>query len=245
MKNSSWLPILFIVFAFVAGCKKGDSDCDKTITAVQPAINPAGYEVLIKTNGFSPAAKVLFGTVEATSRAGGESDDIIATVPTGLSGDVEISVEEGDCLARKGGFTVSGALPSGVPSSLPQIIIPTPSSPPSSIGNFYRNAADSNAGISVGGNYTGSVFTLEFSSEFDDDRPFFDNNPVTGTIDTTTNVITIAIDRTAKTGGTIEHFDGQFIKKPTTITLPANAQPVVWFLVSRETGRQLILYYTL
>ena len=244
MKNTSWLPILLIVFSFVAGCKKGDSDCAKSISAVQPFTNPAGYEVLIKTNGFSSAAKVIFGTVEATSRAGGESDDIIATVPAGLSGNVEISVEEGDCIDRKGGFNVSGALPSGVQPSLPQIIIPTPSSPPSNLGNYYRNAAHNDAGISIPlGTYTGSVFTFEFAAEFSD-HPDFNDNPVTGTIDTATNVISLDVNRTAK-GGSIEHFDGQFIKKPATISLPANAQNSVIFLISKETGRQLILYYTL
>ena len=70
------------------------------MNAVLPDNNPAGYEVLLKTSGLSQSAKVVFGTVEASSRAGGNPDEIIAKVPNGLSGNVEISVEDGDCIER-------------------------------------------------------------------------------------------------------------------------------------------------
>lgn len=225
------------------GCdKKGSAgNClnNVSINAVQPNTNPAGYEVLIKAPGFTNAAKVFFGSVQATSRAGGESDDIIAKVPAGLSGNVEISVEEGDCIARSGGFIVSGSLPSGVQPSLPQIIIPVPATSISAdIGNVYKNAAGTGFGQSiqiVKGDTNGDVITIDPSSvEFINSV----TNPVSGFVNINTNVVQLVIDRTAN-GGSIEHFDGQFIALPNPAVPGATAAIL---LVSRETGRQLLIF---
>ena len=244
MKNASWLPILFALCALSAGCKKGDKDCGRSINAVQPNTNPAGYEVLIKTNGFSPAAKVVFGSVEATSRAGGESDDIIATVPTGLAGNVEISVEEGSCIARSGGFIVSGSLPSGLQPTLHEIIVPTPvTSPPQQIDNFWTNAATDTSGISIQGPLVSGIFTLDSTShEFINSIPNIDKNKAVGTINTNSNVIYIEVDRRPN-GGTVEHFDGQFIVTPSFLFNVKTSKPYAILLISRESGRQLVLYY--
>ena len=252
MKNKFWLPVFLALGALAAGCGKDEnSACSKnvSVTAVQPNTNPAGHEVLLKTSGFSSAAKVVFGTVAATSRAGGESGDIIAKVPAGVSGNVEISVEEGDCIARSGGFIVSGGLPTDVQPSLPVIVVPTPTTTPSTnIPNFWPNAANQNAGISLQGSFVGQVFTLDpfdpstgaGAQEFDFNNTYFNNNPVKGTLNTSTNVVYLEVDRTAKGGG-VEHFDGEFIVMPPGL-LPANATQAI-LLVSRETGRQLLLYY--
>ena len=247
MKHFFWLPALLALSCFAAGCGKGDDSCSKnaTITAVQPNNNPVGYEVLLKTSGFTPAAKVVFGSVAATSRAGGQAGDIIAKVPAGVVGNVEITVEEGDCLARSGGFVVAGALPSGVQSSLPNIIVPTPPAtfPTGGIQNNWVNAAsaDKSQGVHLNGVLVGGITSLTESYEFDGNNPNFDNNPATGTANTNTNVIYLEIDRSAK-GGSVERFDGQFIAVPNSLLTEAKTTIL---LVSRETGRQLIIYYPL
>ena len=173
MKNIFWLPALLVISICVLtiGCKK--DNCSNTITTVQPNTNPVGYEVLIKTTGFTSAAKVVFGSVAATSRAGGESGDIIARVPTGLSGNVEISVEEGDCIKRSDGFVVLGSLPSGVQSSLPNIIVPTTTTVPlEGLDNDWRNADTTfkyqGIHLSVGGDLVSGINQIQGSSEFKD-----------------------------------------------------------------------------
>ncbi|MCY7329021.1 MAG: hypothetical protein LH618_10760 [Saprospiraceae bacterium] len=246
MKNIFWVSTLVLVCGFIIGC--GKDDCDKKISAVQPNTNPAGYEVLIKTNGFTSAAKVVFGTVTATSRAGGEGGDIIAKVPAGVSGsNVEISVEEGDCIARSSGFVVSGALPSGVQPSLPNIIVPTTTTPPNNVGNQWINAATSfdinnvaqQTILIVEGTTIGSVINFDEVNS----KEFIGSvtNPISGFANINTSQVQINIDRTAS-GGTIEHFDGQFIAVPNFLS--AKAKYTI-LLVSRETGRQLLIYFPL
>ncbi|MEO6037622.1 MAG: IPT/TIG domain-containing protein [Saprospiraceae bacterium] len=245
MKNASWLPVFFALCVPFIGCDKGGKDCDKSINAVQPNTNPAGYEVLIKTNGFSPAAKVVFGTVEATSRAGGESDDIIAKVPAGLSGNVEISVEEGDCIARSGGFLVSGSLPTGVQPSLPQIIVPSPLTNVSSdIANVWTNAASTfDAGnnaehtILIGvGTTVGNI--INFEEPFSKETIKLVVSLVSGFANISTGEVQLTVDRTTH-GGIVEHFDGHFVAKPNSVTVSGTS---FILLVSRETGRQLLIY---
>ncbi len=243
MKNIFWLPVLLLVCGFIIGCGK-DDNCDKKISAVQPNTNPAGYEVLIKTNGFTNAAKVVFGSVAATSRAGGAAGDIIAKVPAGLSGNVEISVEEGDCIARSGGFVVSGVLPSGTQPSLPNIIVPTPTTVPlEGIENDWANAIDTilrdqGLHLATESDLILGINQLVRSLEFKDN---IRTNTVTGTINTTTNIIYLEVNRTPN-GGSIEHFDGQFIVRPDFLAT-ASGRNYSILLVSRETGRQLLLYF--
>lgn len=248
MKNLFWLPVFLALGALAAGCGKDEnSSCSKnvSVTAVQPNTNPAGHEVLLKTSGFSSAAKVVFGTVAATSRAGGEGGDIIAKVPAGLSGNVEISVEEGDCIARSAGFIVSGSLPTGVQSSLQTIIVPTTPTtfPTGNLQNNWKNAAKKTTGINLAINLVAGFSNLDNSFEFDEGTdPYFQNNPVTGTANTNTNVIYLEVDRTAKVGGTVEHFDGKFIVLPGFLVTESDKNYAV-LLISRETGRQLLLYF--
>ncbi len=252
MKNTSLLLVVGALCCLAAGCSTSESSCDKnvSISAVLPNSNPTGYEVLLKTSGFTSAAKVVFGTVAASSRAGGSAGEIIATVPAGLSGNVEISVEEGDCIARSGGFVVLAALPGNVQPSLPNIIIPTPpvTYPQNDIQNNWANAASIVTGRSYGihfigfiGNVSPGVCELDPTSyEFDfDNNSLFSGNPVKGNINTNTNVVYVEIDRTAK-GGTVEKFDGQFIGVPPFL-LNIEKWPIL--LTSRETGRQLIVSF--
>ena len=248
MKNirigSALLALFTLLFCFES-CK---DKCDKdvSIDAIQPNTNPAGYEVLIKTNDFTDAAKVVFGNIEADYRAGGKKGEIIATVPDGLSGNVEVSVEEGECIGRFDNFIVSGALPTDVQPSLPTIILPVPPSsfPTEGIQNNWVNAvADTtllNFGIHLNGTFSGGVFftSLDQSYEFSP-NPIFDNLPATGWANTGTNTIYLEVDRTS-IGGVIEHFDGLFVEPPSF--LPSFAKwPIL--LTSRETGRQLLIYF--
>lgn len=249
MKKIPFPFALFLLLFIVSGCDQCKNKCDKevSIEEVQPKTNPAGYEVLLKATGFTNNAKVIFGNVEASSRGASELAGIIATVPNGLAGNVEISVEEGDCIARSSGFVVSGSLPSNVQPSLPEIVLPIPlpqlSIPPAGFQNNWVNAASgvqANFGIHLNGDFNGSdVSSLDQSYEFNYNDANFDDNPATGTATRSTNVIYLEVDRTAK-GGSVEHFDGLFIQVPAF--LPANAKYAV-LLTSRETGRQMLLYY--
>jgi hypothetical protein len=231
MKNAILLLLLFAL-----ACGKNDDCADgKSIDSVQPNSNPAGYEVVILTDGFTSAATVRFGQSVASSRAGAEGEQIIARVPSGLSGNVQITVEEGDCVARYDDFTVLGSFPSNSQPGLPDIVIPNPGNPPATgIGNVYYNYAD-----------TTSAFILQ---AFDDQPGVLDTfsfellatgatNPIRGTFDLAANEIFIEVDRRA-TGGEVEAFEGEFIAQPPG--LPAKKY---WLLlVSQNTGRQLLLY---
>lgn len=255
MKKIALSSGLLVLCLFTWRCN--NSDCDKSIGAVQPNSNPAGYEVLLKTKGFTDAAQVVFGTVPANSRAGGADGEIIATVPAGLSGNVEISVEEGDCIARSAGFIVLGALPGNVQNSLPVIVVPAPppALPTGNIENNWANTASLDNfrafGIHLVGDLTTGTTQLDGSFEYDFSvaNSFFDGNPVKGTITvnqaTKSSTIYLEIDRRAKTGGTVEHFDGQFIDRPAVPNISLDLEQWFILLVSRETGRQLLISYPL
>jgi hypothetical protein len=242
MKNISFYLLFIGLIAFSLGCDKCKDKC-ASIDDVLPDNNPPGYEVLLKVTGLSQSAKVVFGTVEASSRLGSQPDEIIATVPDGLSGNVEISVEEGECIARFEDFVVTNTVPDNVQPSFQQIVIPVPTQfPDNDFGNEWKNAAPgSTQRVSIQGTLVNGLAQLEsFSIELDNINPFFDGNPVKGNINNNTNTIYLEIDRSAKPGGFVEHFDGQFIEKPDF--LPASSKPAM-LLVSRETGRQLLLYF--
>lgn len=250
MKNIPVYLLFICICAFSLGCDQCKNKCsnEASISAVLPDNNPSGYEVVLKVSGLSQGAKVVFGTVEASSRPGAKSDEIIATVPSGVSGNVEISVEEGDCIARYGDFVVSGTLPNNVQPSLEQIIIPIPlgqgSFPTEGIQNHWVNAvADTNQrnfGIHLEGDFNfGDETSLDGSYEFNSLNTTFDDSPAIGTANNKTNVIYLEVDRRSK-GGELEHFDGLFIEVPDF--LPSFAKYAI-LLTSRETGRQLIIYY--
>ncbi|MBC7776249.1 MAG: hypothetical protein H7246_12510 [Phycisphaerae bacterium] len=250
MKNKSFSPALVALVCMVFVFENCEDKCvnDVSIDAVQPYSSPAGYEVLLKTSGFSDTVKVVFGLVEAISKPGGQAGEIIATVPDGLLGNVEISVEEGDCIGRSAEFVVSGSLPANVQPSLHEIIVPIPAAsiPTDGIENDWTNADTKSVrqGIHLKGDIVAGVYDLAGSYEFyDGDDPFFKDNPVTGTANTNTNVIYLEIDRSAKVGGFIEHFDGSFIENPDFLPVNPNSNKPAILLVSRETGRQLLLYY--
>lgn len=242
MKNNLSHILLLAAFggiSFFVSCKKNNCEGDKTIESIAPSTNPPGYEVIIGTKGFSSAAQVRFGNEVADTRAG-EANQIIARVPAGLAGNVQVTVEEGDCVARFDNFKVLGTLPGDLQASLPDIVLPSPpTSYPDNFTNEWKNAANQLTGIFLLDDGSGTGI-LTNSSEFydspDSQFDFFKNNPVTGTVNVATNKIHIEVDRRGQTGGTIEKFDGQFVAPP------ANAQYAI-LLVSEQTGRQLLLLY--
>ena len=249
MTYRSLLPALFTLFCAVFGLENCKDNCDNdvSIDAVQPHSSPAGYEVLLKTSGFSDTlkAKVFFGLVEAVTKPGGQPGEIITTVPHGLLGNIEISVEEEDCIGRSTEFAVTGSLPSNVQPSLVNIVIPVPLSgtPPTGIGNVWVNAAstfnDNGAEQTifiVEGTAIGDLINFDETQSVETNKSI--KSPVSGFANLSTLEVQIVIDRTSN-GGIIEHFDGQFIDKPGFLPITAN---YAILLVSRETGRQLLIY---
>lgn len=108
MKNNLSLLLLLTLLgssAFFLSCNKNNCEGDKTIENIAPSSNPVGYEVIISIKGFSNAAQVKFGNEAAETRAG-EANQIVARVPAGLAGNVQVTVEEGDCVARFDNFKV-------------------------------------------------------------------------------------------------------------------------------------------
>ena len=149
MKNALLL-LTSILLLSLPSCKD-KCGLQVSIDAVLPDNNPVDYEVLIKTEGFGDSVIVYFGNQQASLRQGDGIGEFIATVPNGLSGNVEVSVEEEDCIARFGNFVVTGALPSNVQPSLTNIVLPTTPSvlPTDGFTNFWPNAADSATGINL------------------------------------------------------------------------------------------------
>lgn len=236
------LPFVLGCLCLVVACKNKESDCGKDITLVQPDANPANYEIIIRPDGFSQQAKVLFGQEEATTRAG-NNGDIIAKVPAGLRGSVELTLEEGDCLARQN-FTVLDSLPGTYGQSLPNIVLPSPpSSYISNISNFWRNAADPDHAfqLSQDGLSLDPLNSFESHASNPALGAFGNTNPISGTIDTLNHKVHLIVDRSPNGGG-IEEFDGVLIKDfPGADTLSYSH---FILLVSTKTGRQLVLMTT-
>lgn len=240
MKNNlSRIFLLAILGSLVSflSCNKNNCEGDKTIENIAPSSNPVGYEVIISTKGFSSTAQVKFGSEAAETRAG-EANQIIARVPAGLAGNVQVTVEEGDCVARFDNFKVLGTLPGDLQPSLQNIVLPVPApAPANGFTNAWVNAADETTGIQLGDDGSGFLSppgSFEFHNA---GNLFFNNNDVRGIVDATTGEIALEVDRIAN-GGTLEKFDGQFVVPPSTVT----AQFAI-LLVSRQTGRQLLLLY--
>lgn len=242
MKNNLLRTFLLVSvgrFFSLVSCESSNCEGDKSVESISPSANPPGYEVIIETKEFSSTAQVRFGNETADTRPG-EADQIIARVPAGLAGNVQVTVEEGACVARFDNFKVPGSLPGDLQPSLPDIILPVPApAPAGGFANAWLNAADNtfNTGIQLGDDGSG-ILSFPGSYEFHfGGNEFFNGNPVSGTVDVANDKIYLEVDRTAKPGGTLEKFDGQFVVPPASIT----AQYAI-LLVSRQTGRQLLLY---
>lgn len=239
MKNIRRLlvPLLFAALFFTS-CKDKCGSDDFGIESLQPAANPAGYEVFIKASGVTSSTKVYFDEVEAASTKTAEGG-LIVKVPAGVAGTVSLSIEEGDCSDSRS-FDVLGSYPGNVPPSPTSIIIPqAPGSLPGSISNAWENIFDSNHKIVLGDfvDPTG-VFDGSFENYITSDNEFLTNNPISGNYDIQDNTVFIVIDRTDKPGGYKDTLTGQLIPN-----LPDNPDAEsTMLLTSNRTGRQLVIF---
>ena len=231
----SALTLLTLGFA----CK--NKDCPNKVDLVQPGENPPNYEVIIHPEGFSQQATVRFGQETAVTRPGAGTD-IIAKVPAGLRGSVEISLEENDCVGRSN-FIVLDSLPGAYGLSLQYVVLPSvPQTPPSAIGNGWTNAVDAQHRFFLADStgLDGSRYiSEEASTEQHDTNLKLNGNPVKGSWSVNPNKVHLVVDRT-QNGGVVEAFDGQFINSYPS----ASSGNTFMLLTSKITGRQLVLYAT-
>ncbi len=245
MKNQFVFPFLSLIGLFLLNsCKDKCAGGDYGIQSLQPAANPAGYEIFIAAKGVGADTEVRFDAVEAASVKTAEGG-LIVKVPTGLSGVVSLSIQNGDCSDSRD-FEVLGSYPGNVPPSPTSIIVPqTPGGYIGSVSNAWKNVEDElhSLFLQTDDNNPGHIIpndgTNFASTEFHfGSNSFLNNNPISGTFDTLTNEILMVIDRSAKTGGYRDTLDGQFIQN-----LPQTPAAVVTMLLtSRRTGRQLVIY---
>jgi hypothetical protein len=222
------------VALFSLSCDGDDADCAEplNIAAVEPDNNPAGYEVLIRGEGFTAGAVVRFGNVVADARRI-DRDVLIAEVPGGIDGPVELSVQSGNCIARTG-FEILTNYPSDQPLSAPFIIVP-----PLNIGfnsgidNLCYNLADPDHLFCL--DRSGNDFqTIGFNSlECHQTNPLLAGNRVEGEYVGDFESLLLRVIRDRET----EIYDGYAIDP----ALVNSDSALVLFLVSRNTNRQLIL----
>jgi hypothetical protein len=119
MKNSPLLLLPALLLAlFSPACKDKCDTGDFGITSLQPSANPAGYEIFIEAKGVTANTRVRFDEVDAASVKTAEGG-LIVKVPTGVSGPVSLSIEEGSCSDSRS-FEVLGTYPGNVPDHLHQ-----------------------------------------------------------------------------------------------------------------------------
>jgi len=240
MKNVCRLlaPLLFAALFFTS-CKDKCDISDFGIESLQPAANPAGYEVFIAAKGVTSATKVRFDAVDAASVKTAEGG-LIVEVPTGISGTVSLSIEEGNCSDSKS-FDVLGAYPGNVPASPTNIVIPqAPGSLPNGISNSWVNVFDADHNVSLQDNDfpADGIFDDGFFESHFGGLSYFNNNPVSGNYNFQTNTIFVVIDRSAKAGGYRDTLTGQFVPN-----LPETPEAKFTILLTfKRTGRQLALF---
>lgn len=253
MKNLNRFFSFFILSFFILSffitllaCNK-DNDCDGTfaIESVLPNSNPPGTEIKIKGTGFSKDTEVRFAGQLAKSDFTNEKG-LVATVPSNVIGLVDLTVEEGDCLARAD-FEVLGALPVNWIASGTVIIIPTlPANFPDNISNQWINYYDKNHIITIVQNedcFNQNQVNLDAfsSSESHLSNAYLNQNPITGIYQCKNQrSIIINIDRTKK-GGTIDTLEGNIIKAE-AIGEDNNNGKRYMLLTSKISGRQYVFF---
>ncbi len=240
MKNIRRLlaPLLFAALFFTA-CKDKCDSADFGISSLQPAANPAGYEVFIGATGVTANTKVRFDAVDAASVKTAEGG-LIVKVPTGISGTVSLSIEEGNCNDSRS-FDVLGSYPGNAPASPTVIVIPqAPGSLPTGISNSWVNVFDADHQVSLQDNDfpADGIFDDGFFESHFGGLSYFNNNPVSGNYNIQANNIFVVIDRSAKSGGFKDTLTGQFI--PNLSATPQAKFTIL--LTSKRTGRQLVLF---
>lgn len=248
MKNAPLLLLSALLMAlFTPACKDKCDAGDFGITSLQPAANPAGYEIFIEAKGVTANTRVRFDEVDAASVKTAEGG-LIVKVPTGISGPVSLSIEEGSCSDSKS-FEVLGTYPGNVPAGPTTIIVPqAPGSLPSNIGNQWVNVFDSKHSVGIfdfANNNDPGIF--EEDGILDDNTGFeihsdvsaLNSNPVSGHYNIPANDFFVVIDRTGKPNGFRDTLTGSLIQN---IPQAPTAERTM-LLKSKRTGRQLVLFY--
>lgn len=244
MKNLSYF-LTILLCAFLLACNQ-DDNCDGTFTieSVVPSSNLPGSEILIKGEGLSEDTEVRFaGQLAKTSFS--EEKGITATVPNNVIGFLDLTVEEGNCLARAD-FEVLGALPVNWIASPTVIITPIlPPNFPPNLNNVWENYFDPDYTLGIFHDddcefsNTGIIELSDFSSENHSTNDFLNNNPISGIYNCDDGSILINIDRTKK-GGKVETYNGIIIL-PETVGEDNNTQKLYMLLTDRGSGRQLVI----
>lgn len=236
MKTLFLFPILLLAL-IACGCSKEDgANCNFSIQ-VQPNSNPANYEILISSpnNDLTADVEVFFDKVKSTVKIT-DNKEIITKVPATVSGLTTLSLVSGSCTATTP-FEVLGAWPGNTPLSPPTIIIPRPPTAfPASFQNFWINSEDDQHGFNLQPDPDDPKKISEqdvasFENHFVNE--YFSFNPLSGTIDTDKNSISITVTR--KDGK--ETYTGMFIDPS-----PWPKATYAILLTSMKTGRQLVLY---
>lgn len=244
MKNLNHF-LTILLCALLLACNQ-DDNCDGTFTieSVVPNSNLPGSEILIKGEGLSADTEVRFAGQLAKTSFSAEKG-ITATVPKDVIGFLDLTVEEGNCLARTD-FEVLGALPVNWVASPTVIITPIlPPNFPSNINNQWFNYFDENHTLSIQPNTSSGcdiqpIVPDEFENkESHTTNPFLDDNPISGYYDCPKGETLLIIDRIKK-GGIIDTLDGIIIL-PETVGEDNNTNSLYMLLISRITGKQLII----
>lgn len=243
---------LFSIFLGIIGlsllfaCNQ-DDDCGGTfaIEKVLPDNNPPGSEVSIVGTGFSNKSVVRFAGQIAKSSFSNEKG-LVAVVPNNVTGFLDLTVEEGDCLARTD-FEVLGTLPVNWVASPTVIVIPTfPQNFPSNISNQWINYFDNDHILTiVQGDDCFGVDEVELSSsscfESHSKNSFLNDNPITGIYQCVgERTVTINIDRRKKGAG-IDTLEGSIIE-PESVGEDGSDGKGYMLLTSKATGRQYVFF---
>lgn len=244
MKNLNKVLTLLLCIGLLA-CNQ-DDDCDGTFTieSVVPQSNQPGSEILIKGEGFSEDTEVRFAGQLAKTSFSAEKG-ITAVVPNDVIGFLDLTVGEGNCLARKD-FEVLGALPVNWVASPTVIITPVlPPTFPSNISNQWINYYDNNHTLTLVQNddcFGQNEAELDSFSSLESHitNSFLNNNPIAGGYQCQERILEISIDRTKK-GGIIEMLAGSVIEAETIGEDDSDGRAYM-LLTSKITGRQYVFF---
>lgn len=257
MKNHLVIVLVLLSFLIVfSDCGGNDDPCLISLyalTTIEPSSNPVGYEIRISGEGFTENTLVRFDNVDSPKTTLLDPSTLIATVPSGVLGPVELSVSDGGCLDRNDRFEVYADFPANIPFSPNTIIIPQPISavnyPDNFLQNCWENINDREHCIFLVESEEGNGILNEDTTNdvceerHSDQTSFFSGNPISGhfrTDDVNETVdIEITIDRSAKPGGEVETYTGELIEPA---SVGSNGQYVL-LLTSQKDGRQLLFEF--